>query len=127
MRYLFRSPVFPILFKVGPGAVCAESAKELDSYLKRNGAQMERECAVIDSRWEGWVLYPKDSTVSPLAFKKGYTKRDFLLFCGMSEEQLAITNLNKYSREQIFDFVLQESRGASGRTDATKGNGQSSS
>jgi hypothetical protein len=106
MRYLFRSPVYPVLFKIGPGAVCARTPKELDAYLKRNAAIMPEECPLIDFRWEGWALYPKDAIVSPMLLKKRYTKREFLLFCGVSEEQLSITNLNKYSREDIFDYVL---------------------
>ena len=107
MRYLFRSPIFPVVLKVGPGAVCSATAKDLESYLKRNAAKLPDECALIDYRWEGWALYPKDSIVSPMTLKKRYTKREFLLFCGISEEQLAITNVNKYSREDIFDYVFQ--------------------
>ncbi|MBM3861415.1 MAG: hypothetical protein FJ395_17445 [Verrucomicrobia bacterium] len=106
MRYFFRSPVYPVLFKVGRGAVCAATPKELDAYLRHNAAGLPDECGLIDYRWEGWTLYPKDAIVSPMALKKRYTKREFLIFCGISEEQLAITNVNKYSREEIFDYVL---------------------
>ena len=38
--------------------------------------------------------------------KKRYSKREFLLFCGISEEQLTLTNLNRYSRDPIFDYVV---------------------
>src|SRR5258708_4096386 len=102
MRYLFRSPVYPVVFKLGRGAVCAATADELSAYLKRDSARLETECAMIDYRWEGWVLYPKDAVVSPMTMKKRYSKREFLLFCGISDDQLAITNLNKYSRKEIF-------------------------
>ncbi|MDX1968628.1 MAG: hypothetical protein SFV23_15730 [Planctomycetaceae bacterium] len=43
-----------------------------------------------------------------MAMKKRYSKREFLLFCGVSEEQVAITNLNKYTRDQIFEYVVHE-------------------
>ena len=69
---------------------------------------MKAECALIDCRWEGWVLYPKEALISPMTLKKRYSKREFLLFCGISEEQLTITNLNRYSRDQIFDYVVHE-------------------
>lgn len=108
MRYLFRAPVFPVLFKRGPKAVCAATPADLDSYLKANASQMEKECALIDSRWEGWALFPQEALISPMAMKKRYSKREFLLFCGVSEEHVAITNLNKYTRDQIFEYVVHE-------------------
>ncbi len=106
MRYLFRSPIYPVILKVGPGAVCSATPKDLEFYLKRNATKLPDECALIDYQWEGWTLYPKESIVSPMTLKKRYTKREFLLFCGISGEQLAITNVNKYSREEIFDYVF---------------------
>lgn len=89
MRYLFRSPIYPVILKVGPGAVCSATPKDLESYLKRNATKLPDECALIDYQWEGWTLYPKESIVSPMTLTKRYTKREFLLFCGISEEQLA--------------------------------------
>lgn len=108
MHFLFRAPVFPVVFNVGSGAVCADTAEELSLYLKKHGSTIDKECALIDCRWEGFGLYPKDLTVSPLTFKKRYSKRELLLFCGITQEQLAITKLNNYSREQIFDFIIDQ-------------------
>lgn len=108
LRYILRAPVFPVIFMGPANAVCASTPKQLESYLLQNLPEMEEQCALIDYRWEGWAFYPKESLISPLVAKKRYTKREFLLFCGVTEEQLAQTNLNQYSREEIFDCVINE-------------------
>lgn len=110
LRYIFRTPDFPVIFKTQSGTVCAVTPKEIESFLKINASVMDDEWALIDYRREGWAFFPKESQISPLTTKKHYTKREFLLFCGVTVEQIARTNLKKYSREEIFDHVINEAK-----------------
>jgi hypothetical protein len=53
-------------------------------------------------------LYPTKELVSPFIMQKPFTKREFLLMCGISEEHLPLINLNKYTRQGWFDDVLRK-------------------
>ena len=106
MLYPFRSPVFPVIFKSGTIVVYAATRAELNRYVKKNASNMPEECEVVDYDWDEWNLYPSQSLVVPAIVSKQITKRKFLAFCGVSEEQISTINLDKYSRKQVFDHMI---------------------
>jgi len=106
MQYLFRSPVFPVIFKSGIVVVYAATRAELNRYVKKNASNMPEECELVDYNWDEWNLYPSQSLLVPAIVCKQITKRKLLVFCGVSEEQISTINLDKYSRKQVFDLMI---------------------
>ena len=107
LNFFFRSPVFPVIFDIGMGAVCAETPAELKSYLIKYGSRNNTHGELIDSHYEGFMIIPDKLFVSPLTMKKRYSKKELLQFCGISDPTLNQKSLDTYSKESIFIIAIK--------------------
>lgn len=83
---------------------------ELNRFVHHNAAEIPDQCELIDSDWERWQILTTEWILMPVIGGKSFTKRELLLLCGVSEELVSKTNLDKYSRSDIFDFALSQVR-----------------
>jgi hypothetical protein len=105
--FFFRAPVFPILLRIRRKTWLAENVDDVAKIAAGHTFKDDEICPVIDYRWEGWSFEPRLKVLSPLAIKKRYTKKEFLEFCGVPDEQINNTSLDRYSRRYIFDNAVE--------------------
>ncbi len=77
IRYFFRMPRFPLLLDTGAELIALRSAAECEARLPAlalTGAPRP----VIDAKVEGWAFYPDLQTITPLTFKKDWTKAEIV-------------------------------------------------
>ncbi len=77
-NYLFRKPVFPILCDIDGHVIAAKSEKSLVRQLAELELEPEKHFDAVDSTIEGWALYPAEQILSPLTFRKRWTKIDMI-------------------------------------------------
>ena len=106
INFIFRSPVFPIIFDSGKGHVCVKSPLDLERYLIQNCSSDTTHRQIIDSRYEGFSVNPAKLYVSPLTLKKNYSKKELLDLCGVSGSILNRNQLDRHSKEDIFRLIM---------------------
>jgi hypothetical protein len=78
IKYMFREPRFPLLLGIDGYLIGARSGELLQKKLSvldlKNGAVYD----AIDSTGEGWGLYTEHMVLTPLVFKKRWTKREII-------------------------------------------------
>ena len=107
LDFIFRSPVFPVIFDIGMGAACAETPSDLESYLTKHASRCNTHGALIDLRYEGFMVIPDKLLVSPMTMKKRYTKKEVLQFCGIADPTMNQKSLDAYSKESVFIFAVK--------------------
>jgi hypothetical protein len=85
IRFLFRRPKFPVIFDAQGVLIGAETPKQLDDQIRSIDLPQGEQLPVIDATGEGWVLHTDFMTVSPLTFKKHWTKKEVIEVFNKSE------------------------------------------
>ena len=87
LTYFFRKPKYPLLCDIDGFVFAANSEKSFLKNLAMAIVDPEKMYDVIDSKIEGWSFLPKYMTISPLTFKKGWTKKEIIaLYNGRSNK-----------------------------------------
>lgn len=74
IRYAFRRPRFPILYAAGAELISAMSTAAFQRQVKRLDLRGDEVLDIVDATGEGWAFHVKLMIVSPLTFKKRWTK-----------------------------------------------------
>lgn len=106
VEYFFRAPRYPVLIKIGGQTVLLMNHEELEATVEKYQGSGETECPMVDYNWEGWTCHAEQQIVAPSFTIRRYTKKAFLEFCNTPKEQIERTNLNRYTRQQIFDYMI---------------------
>jgi hypothetical protein len=107
--FFLRASVFPVIARIKDKPWLALTLADFKSVVAKNADCGEKTCDVIDYRWEGWMFYFNERVLSPFCLKKSYTKKEFLALCGVTQEQLDHMDVNRYSKQRIFDDVIKNS------------------
>ncbi len=78
IQFLFRRPKFPVICDAKGVLIGAETPKQLSSQLRQIELSPEEQIPLIDGAAEGWVLNIDPIIVSPLTFKKSWTKKEVI-------------------------------------------------
>ena len=85
IQYAFRRPRFPIICAVGGELVSAWSAVDFQRQIERFEIQSGEVLDVVDGTGEGWSFHSDLMIVSPLTFKKRWTKSAVIRLFNESE------------------------------------------
>lgn len=85
IQYAFRRPRFPIICAVGGELVSAWSAVDFQRQIERFEIQSGEVLDVVDATGEGWSFHSDLMIVSPLTFKKRWTKSAVIRLFNESE------------------------------------------
>jgi hypothetical protein len=96
IQFLFRRPKFPVLCDVQGVLVGARTPKEFSKVIYSVNMPPGEQLPFIDASAEGWVLVVDHMTVSPVTFKKQWTKK----------EVIAVFNKSKTAREAGLEYPL---------------------
>ena len=77
IRYFFRMPRFPLLLDTGTELIALHSADECEARLPPLALTGDPR-PVIDAQAEGFAFYPDLETITPLTFKKDWTKAEIV-------------------------------------------------
>jgi len=75
IQYLFRRPVFPIICDLDGALIAARSHRGFVPQVGQADVQPGKHYTVIDATGEGWSLVSDCMVVSPLTFRKRWTKK----------------------------------------------------
>ena len=78
IRFFFRRPKFPVICDVKGVLVGAETARKLYDQLNSIELSVGEQIPLIDATAEGWVVDIEHMIVSPLTFKKHWTKKEVI-------------------------------------------------
>jgi hypothetical protein len=111
MKYLFRLPKFPVLLDAGAQLVHARSKAQFEARISQLGFTGEESRNIIDSKAEGFALYPKSMIVAPHIGMRRWTKANIIdLYNNRrspGQPELAKTSLGNRSLEQVVKEVGQ--------------------
>jgi hypothetical protein len=85
IQYAFRRPRFPIICAVGDELISAWSAVGFEREIERFEIQTGEVLDVVDATGEGWSFHSDLMIVSPLTFKKRWTKSAVIRLFNESE------------------------------------------
>ena len=74
VQYLFRKPTYPVIIDINGNLICGFSASTLARRLSKLSGLEDQTYQAIDSTGEGWSFYPSHWILTPLTFKKRWTK-----------------------------------------------------
>ena len=78
MDYLFRLPKFPVLLDAGEVLICAKSRAQLESRVSKFVFVDNAKRDIIDSKAEGFALYPEKMFISPSISLRRWTKMQII-------------------------------------------------
>jgi hypothetical protein len=78
IQFLFRRPRFPVICDAQGVLIGAGTHKQLSNQLALIDFAPGEQIPLIDSTSEGWVLDVDHMIVSPLTFKKSWTKKEVI-------------------------------------------------
>lgn len=76
--YIFRKPKYPVICDIDGFVVAAKSEKSFLKRLSEVNKDPEKTYNLVDSTAEGWIFMPKHMSVSPLTFKKQWSKKEII-------------------------------------------------
>lgn len=78
LNYLFRKPKYPVICDIDGYVIAAKNEKSFLKSLSEVNEDSEKTYNLLDSTAEGWAFMPKHMLVSPLTFKKQWTKKELI-------------------------------------------------
>ena len=78
MKFLFRKPQFPILGSIDGHFISAKTSTSLSKKISTIQLAPGESYDLVDNRGEGWSLHVNEMTISPLTFKKRWTKKEII-------------------------------------------------
>jgi hypothetical protein len=85
IQYAFRRPRFPIICAVGRELISGWSAVDFQREIERFEIQSGEVLDIVDATGEGWSFHSDLMIVSPLTFKKRWTKSAVIRLFNESE------------------------------------------
>jgi hypothetical protein len=76
--YLLRRPKFPIICRIDNTLLAAKSGAEFNSRLKSLGSITDGNYDVVNGSGEGWSLNTEHMVISPICFKRRWTKKEII-------------------------------------------------
>jgi hypothetical protein len=112
INYLFRKPKYPVICDIDGYVIAAKSEKTLVKYLLEVELDLKRTYNLVDSTAEGWVFSPEHMFVSPLTFKKKWSKKDVIsifnnrINSSSEEVQYSEKSLSSKRFEKVFGDIV---------------------
>ncbi|HHD56981.1 MAG TPA: hypothetical protein ENK89_04815 [Desulfobulbaceae bacterium] len=78
LQYLFRKPKFPLIISIEGHFIGAKTPADLLKKLSRVPFGDSAYYQAIDKTGEGWNFSPEQRLLSPLTFKKRWTKKEII-------------------------------------------------
>ncbi|MEJ2725019.1 MAG: hypothetical protein P8175_10325 [Deltaproteobacteria bacterium] len=78
IRFIFRRPKFPVICDAQGVLIGAQTAKQLHDQIRSIELSQGEQLPVVDATGEGWVLHIDLMILSPLTFKKRWTKKEVI-------------------------------------------------
>ena len=111
MNFLFRKPRLPIIVDTGTGLIGAKSWAACEKQLATITFAGMAPRDVIDATAEAFSLYPEHMAVSPLTFKKRWTKMDIIELYnsskGLGRPEYPTTSLGNKSMEKLVGDIVE--------------------
>jgi len=111
MNYLFRMPKFPVLLDAGELLVPAKSKAQLEARLSQLALSGEERRDIIDSKAEGFALYPESKVIAPHIGIRRWNKVQIIDLYNRrrktGQPELGKTSLGNRSLEQVVKEVVQ--------------------
>jgi hypothetical protein len=110
IRFLFRRPKFPVICDAHGVLIGAQTPKQLSDQLASIELTPGKQLPLVDSTAEGWVLDVDHMIVSPLAYKKSWTKKEVVeVFNGSKTARQAGLEYSARSlSSKRFDRIMRE-------------------
>ena len=93
LRYFFRMLKYPVLCCIDEQVFSASSENQFLQQLSSYSLDQEARYVVIDITGENWTFYPEEMLLSPLNFKKRWTKLQLI--------RLVNTRSNKSNPDEL--------------------------
>jgi hypothetical protein len=110
VKCIFREPEFPLLCDVGGVLVGALSLAEFSRHVAVLDLPPDADLVVVDASAEGWVFNTKHRVLSPLTFKKRWTKKEVITLFNRSDVARKLEG--QYSERSLsakrFDRIMAE-------------------
>jgi len=112
LNYLFRKPKYPVICNIDGYVIAAKSEKSLVKYLSEVELDLKRTYNLVDSTAEDWVFSPEHMFVSPLTFKKKWSKKDVIsifnnrINSSSEEVQYSEKSLSSKRFEKVFGDIV---------------------
>jgi hypothetical protein len=100
IRYLFRKPTFPIIINIEGFFIGAKTLKELSNKLTNIQFDSDKSYDLVDITGEGWSLSTPKMVISPLTFKKKWTKRQIIKLFN-ERKNIELAEGKKYSEKSL--------------------------
>jgi len=113
VHYLFRKPVFPVICEIDGFVFAANSSKTLEKWLQTIPIGVKTTYDLVDSTAEGWSFMPEHMVVSPLTFKKNWTKKAVIALCNGRknmpdpDRKYSEKSLSSKRFDQIFSEIVE--------------------
>ena len=78
VQFFIRSPRFPVICDVQGIIICARTARKLSEAVDSIELPQGEYLRLIDTAAEGWILDTDHKIVSPLTFRKHWTKKEVI-------------------------------------------------
>lgn len=97
VRFFFRSPKFPVICDVQGVLICAKTPEKLSEEVGSIELPRGEYLPFIDAAAEGWIFDTDHKIVSPLTFKKHWTKK----------EVIELFNRSKTARQKGLEYPVR--------------------
>ncbi len=107
--YFFRKPSFPIICNVDGDLIVARSPKSFQNALDEYALEDGRVYDIVARSSESWGLHSDQMIVSPVTFKKRWTKREVIDLFNDSRQmttEYSTKSLSSKRFEKIFNDVV---------------------
>ena len=76
--FLFRKPKFPVICEVHGLLIGAETPAEFEKQIATAKIPIDEDLPIVDATGEGWAFHTGYMVISPLTFKKTWTKKEVI-------------------------------------------------
>ena len=110
IRFFFQRPKFPVICDVQGVLIGAGTPKKLSDHLSSIELPSGEQIPLIDAAAEGWVLDIDHMIVSPLTFKKSWTKKEVIEVFNRSKtaRQAGLEYPERSLSSKRFDRIIGE-------------------
>jgi len=78
LKYLFRPPKFPVIISIEGYFIGAETPADFLQQVKQAPADAKGIYDMVDATGEGWSFLSEHMVISPITFKKRWTKKQII-------------------------------------------------
>ncbi len=111
LNYLLRRPRFPILVDVGTKLIWCRNNSHAISRIRKSVFDSDAPHHVIDVSGEGFDIYPGALTITPLTFKKRWSKKELIALynehSGGTKIEYSDSKLSNRRYEKLFNEIIE--------------------